>query len=54
MLAPIRARAAEIASAPGVIDQVLGDGAAQASAIARETMAEVKARMGLEVYGPTR
>jgi tryptophanyl-tRNA synthetase len=50
-LAPIRARAEEISAQPTRIDEVLGDGANKASAIARTTMAEVKSRMGLQVYG---
>jgi tryptophanyl-tRNA synthetase len=50
-LAPIRARAEEINARPALIDEVLGDGAAKASAIARSTIAEVKSRMGLRVYG---
>jgi tryptophanyl-tRNA synthetase len=51
-LAPIRARADEIRAQPALVDQVLGDGAAEASAIAGQTMRDVKARMGLDVYGP--
>jgi tryptophanyl-tRNA synthetase len=50
-LAPIRARAQEISARPALVDEVLGDGANKASAIARTTMAEVKSRMGLQVYG---
>jgi tryptophanyl-tRNA synthetase len=50
-LAPIRARAEEIAARPTLVDEVLGDGAHKATAIARTTMAEVKSRMGLQVYG---
>ena len=50
-LAPIRARAEELAAQPKIVDEVLGDGANQASAIARTTMAEVKSLMGLKVYG---
>jgi tryptophanyl-tRNA synthetase len=50
-LAPIRARAEEISSQPTFVDEVLGDGASKASAIARTTIAEVKSRMGLRVYG---
>jgi tryptophanyl-tRNA synthetase len=50
-LAPIRARAEELAAQPKIVDEVLGDGANEASAIARTTMAEVKSRMGLKVYG---
>ncbi|HSY83966.1 MAG TPA: tryptophan--tRNA ligase [Gemmatimonadaceae bacterium] len=50
-LAPIRARAEELAAQPKIVDEVLGDGANEASAIARTTMAEVKSLMGLKVYG---
>ena len=50
-LAPIRARAEDISAQPTRVDEILGDGANKASAIARVTMAEVKDRMGLEVYG---
>jgi tryptophanyl-tRNA synthetase len=45
-LEPVRARAAELAAAPGQVDQILGDGAAKARRIARETMREVRERMG--------
>jgi tryptophanyl-tRNA synthetase len=47
MLAPIRARAEELRAEPNRVDAALGDGAAAARRIARETMAEVKERMGL-------
>jgi tryptophanyl-tRNA synthetase len=50
-LVPIRARAEEINARPTLIDDVLAEGAHKASAIARTTMAEVKSRMGLRVYG---
>lgn len=50
-LAPVRSRAEEISARPALIDDVLGDGANKASAIARTTIAEVKDRMGLKVYG---
>ena len=46
-LAPIRARAAEIAAAPATVDEALAAGAQRARAVAGETMAEVKERMGL-------
>ncbi len=49
VLAPIRARAAEIRARPTYVDEVLGDGAARARALARETLREVKARMGLDL-----
>jgi tryptophanyl-tRNA synthetase len=50
-LGPVRARAEEIGAQPTLVDELLGDGAHKASAIARTTMAEVKSRMGLQVYG---
>jgi tryptophanyl-tRNA synthetase len=46
-LAPFRERRAELASDPSLVWDVLTDGAARASAIAKETMAEVKERVGL-------
>jgi tryptophanyl-tRNA synthetase len=47
-LVPIRRRAAELRAEPTRIAEVLGDGAVTARAIARETVREVKARMGLD------
>ena len=47
-LVPIRRRAEEFAAAPKRVDEVLGDGAQQARAIATETIREVKGRMGLD------
>lgn len=46
-LVPIRARAAELAATPSLVTDALGDGAARARAVARQTMAEVRERMGL-------
>ena len=46
-LAPIRERASELRAHPGRVHEVLGDGAATARRVARETMTEVRARMGL-------
>ncbi|MFL5561236.1 MAG: tryptophan--tRNA ligase [Gemmatimonadaceae bacterium] len=46
-LTPIRRRAAEIAAAPSIVDDALAAGAARCRVIARETMGEVKERMGL-------
>lgn len=46
-LTPIRERAATLAAAPGRVAEILDDGAARASAMAKETMSEVKALMGL-------
>lgn len=47
-LVPIRARAAELAATPSLITDALGDGAATARTVAKATMAEVRARMGLD------
>jgi len=46
-LAPFRERRAALASKPEYIKEVLADGAQRASVIARETLGEVKQRMGL-------
>lgn len=46
-LAPIRERAAELRAHPDRVWEVLGDGGATARRVAGETMAEVRARMGL-------
>lgn len=45
-LAPIRERGLELRSRPEEVDAILGDGAAVARRLARETLAEVKDRMG--------
>ncbi|HEU5049608.1 MAG TPA: tryptophan--tRNA ligase [Gemmatimonadales bacterium] len=45
-LAPIRARAAELAAAPARVEEILAAGAARAGAIAAETLREVQDRMG--------
>jgi tryptophanyl-tRNA synthetase len=45
-LAPIRARAAEYQASPHRVGQILGDGATKARRVARETMREVRDRMG--------
>jgi tryptophanyl-tRNA synthetase len=45
-LAPVRARAAELTAEPARVDEILGDGAATARAIAVETLAMVRDRMG--------
>jgi tryptophanyl-tRNA synthetase len=45
-LTPIRRRAAELRESPGAVEAALEGGAARASAIAKRTMGEVKARMG--------
>ncbi len=45
--APMRERAAELKAQPHRVREILEDGAARARVIARETMAEVRERMGL-------
>jgi tryptophanyl-tRNA synthetase len=46
-LAPFRERRAESAAKPSYVNEILSDGANRAKAIAKETIAEVKQRMGL-------
>lgn len=46
-LAPIRARAAELAAAPEWVDQALAEGAARARKVAGDTMHDARRRMGL-------
>jgi tryptophanyl-tRNA synthetase len=46
-LAPIRARAAEVAARPERVAAILETGAEHARSVARETMLEVKSKMGL-------
>jgi tryptophanyl-tRNA synthetase len=46
-LAPMHERAAELRERPGRVREILDAGASRARAIARETIAEVKDRMGL-------
>jgi tryptophanyl-tRNA synthetase len=46
-LTPIRSRAAELAANPAQVGEVLAAGAERARAVAQNTMAEVKERMGL-------
>ncbi|HEU4640877.1 MAG TPA: tryptophan--tRNA ligase [Gemmatimonadaceae bacterium] len=46
-LAPIRERAAELRANPGLVDEALAAGAERSRTIARETMREVKERMGM-------
>ncbi len=45
--APIRERRADLAARPGYVDQVMADGAARAETIARETLREVREKMGM-------
>jgi tryptophanyl-tRNA synthetase len=47
-LTPIRTRAEELNANPSRVKDALDAGAAHASTIAKETMAEVKQRMGLD------
>jgi tryptophanyl-tRNA synthetase len=46
-LAPFREKRAEIAQRQGYVDEVLADGAGRAHAIAKETIKEVRDKMGL-------
>ena len=46
-LAPLRARRAELAANPDYVRQVMVDGARRARVIARQTLDEVKSKMGL-------
>ncbi|MBK6494143.1 MAG: tryptophan--tRNA ligase [Gemmatimonadetes bacterium] len=50
-LAPMRERSLELRAQPGVVRQVLGDGAATARRLAAETMTDVTDRMGFLVEG---
>lgn len=47
VFAPARARARELRDSPGRLNDILADGAAKASAVAAETMTEVRRCMGL-------
>jgi len=47
-LAPIQARAADLAARPTAVDDLLADGGQRARVVARETMAVVRDRMGLD------
>lgn len=46
-LAPLRARRAELARDPGLVEEVLRDGEARARAVADDTLARVRAAMGM-------
>jgi len=46
-LAPLRARRAELAANPSLVNEILADGAARARVIAAETVRQVKDAMGL-------
>jgi tryptophanyl-tRNA synthetase len=50
-LTPIRVKAEALEGDAKMLDQTLGDGAARARTVARETMAVVKDRMGLDARG---
>ena len=50
-LAPIRARAVELDGEAGSVERILADGAARASALAAETLGEVRERMGFLAAG---
>jgi tryptophanyl-tRNA synthetase len=47
VLAPIQAKRKELEANPEYVDEVIRDGTERARAIARVTLAEVKAKMGL-------
>ncbi len=47
LFAPVRERYAALVADPAELDRVLADGAARAGAVARETMAAVRERVGL-------
>jgi len=47
-LVPIRRRAEELRAEPSRVDDALADGAARCRAIARETMCDVRERMGFD------
>ncbi|MBI2958317.1 MAG: tryptophan--tRNA ligase [Chloroflexi bacterium] len=48
-LAPFRARRAELAAKPDLVDEIATEGARRARGIARETLLEVKDKMGLPI-----
>jgi tryptophanyl-tRNA synthetase len=50
-LSPVRERYAELRGDEGALEAVLGDGAERARAIARETLADVRERMGVGPAG---
>ena len=45
-LAPIRERAAELTAAPERVDEILATGAERVQSLGRETLREVRERMG--------
>lgn len=50
-LEPFRERRADLAEKPGLVDEVIADGAKKAQVIARETIREVKDKMGFLLPG---
>jgi tryptophanyl-tRNA synthetase len=50
-LAPIRERALELQAQPGMVDEILASGAESARRIARQTLLEVRERMGFLLPG---
>jgi tryptophanyl-tRNA synthetase len=50
--APMRERRAELAARPGVVDEVLAEGARRARVVARETMAMAREACGLAGFAP--
>ncbi len=44
--APMRQRASELRESPNQVSEILAGGAAKASAVAKDTMATVRSRMG--------
>jgi len=50
-LAPIRARREEFAKDPAAVMEILRQGSAQAEQVAAQTLAEVKAAMGINYFG---
>jgi tryptophanyl-tRNA synthetase len=47
-LVPIRARAAELAASPSLVEEALAAGAERSRGMARATMHDVRERMGLD------
>jgi tryptophanyl-tRNA synthetase len=45
-LAPIRERFMGLRESPAEVDEIIGEGADRAQGLARQTLAEVKTRMG--------
>ncbi len=52
VLAPIRERRAHFASQPALLDEIIAEGNRKARAVARETLAEVREAMHLNVHSP--